>query len=53
MNEQHDVTQDDKSDAQEQDAARSVGEPAQANDEFRLTIRKLEMPIRPRGVLAE
>jgi hypothetical protein len=27
-------------------------EPA-AEDEFRLTIRKLEMPVRPRGVLAE
>jgi hypothetical protein len=26
---------------------------AAAPDEFRLTIRKLEMPVRPRGVLAE
>ena len=24
-----------------------------ANDEFKLTVRKLEMPVRPRGVLAE
>jgi hypothetical protein len=23
------------------------------DDEFRLTVRKLEMPVRPRGVLAE
>jgi hypothetical protein len=23
------------------------------NDEFQLTIKKLEMPVRPRGVLAE
>ena len=23
------------------------------DDEFQLTIRKLEMPVRPRGVLAE
>lgn len=53
MNEQHDVTQNDENDAQERDAAQGVGEPAPATDEFRLTIRKLEMPVRPRGVLAE
>ena len=53
MNEQHDVTQNDKNDAEEQDAAQKVGEAAPAADEFRLTIRKLEMPVRPRGVLAE
>ena len=23
------------------------------DDEFKLTVRKLEMPVRPRGVLAE
>jgi hypothetical protein len=53
MNEQNEVAQNDKNDAQEQDAAQPVGEPAPAADEFRLTIRKLEMPVRPRGVLAE
>ncbi len=53
MNEQHDVAQNEKNDAQEQDAAQTVGETAPAADEFRLTIRKLEMPVRPRGVLAE
>ena len=26
---------------------------AGGSDEFKLTIRKLEMPVRPRGVLAE
>jgi len=25
----------------------------QADGEFKLTVRKLEMPVRPRGVLAE
>jgi len=33
--------------ATEQDAA------ATGDDEFQITIRKLEMPVRPRGVLAE
>jgi hypothetical protein len=32
--------------------AGSPGEEAPA-DEFQLTVRKLEMPVRPRGVLAE
>jgi hypothetical protein len=53
MNEQKDVTQNDKNDVQEQDAAQKIGETAPAADEFRLTIRKLDMPVRPRGVLAE
>ena len=26
---------------------------ADGGDEFKLTVRKLEMPVRPRGVLAE
>jgi hypothetical protein len=26
---------------------------ADGDDEFKLTVRKLEMPVRPRGVLAE
>ncbi|HEX3344277.1 MAG TPA: hypothetical protein VHS09_06875 [Polyangiaceae bacterium] len=30
-----------------------AAEDAPAADEFKLTIRKLEMPVRPRGVLAE
>jgi len=25
----------------------------ETDDEFKLTVRKLEMPVRPRGVLAE
>jgi hypothetical protein len=39
----------------EQDA--SIAEPEEARpdaaDDLRITIRKLEMPVRPRGVLAE
>ena len=26
---------------------------ADVHDEFRISVRKLEMPVRPRGVLAE
>ena len=33
-------------------ASPGADEPA-VEDEFRLTIRRLEMPVRPRGVLAE
>ena len=33
----------------EVNAAREAG----GDDEFKLTVRKLEMPVRPRGVLAE
>jgi len=34
--------------------AQEAPETEQANDdEFKLTIRKLEMPVRPRGVLAD
>jgi hypothetical protein len=29
------------------------GDNAPADGEFKLTVRKLEMPVRPRGVLAE
>ena len=38
------------------DASRSAEEIAtreKADDEFKLTVRKLKMPVRPRGVLAE
>lgn len=38
------------------DASRSAEEKVAcetANDEFKLTVRKLVMPVRPRGVLAE
>ncbi len=28
-------------------------EVSETDDEFKVTVRKLEMPVRPRGVLAE
>lgn len=31
----------------------SVARETYGDDEFKLTVRKLEMPVRPRGVLAE
>jgi hypothetical protein len=54
MNEQHDANHDEKNSADEHaPAANQVSDAAPAADEFRLTIKKLEMPVRPRGVLAE
>jgi hypothetical protein len=54
MNEQHDVNRDEKQSADEKaPAAQQVSDAAPAADEFRLTIKKLEMPVRPRGVLAD
>jgi hypothetical protein len=54
MNEQHDANVNEKNDANESDASNpQVSDSAPAADEFRLTIKKLEMPVRPRGVLAE
>jgi hypothetical protein len=55
MNEQHDGTPSEKNDATESEpsTAQQISDAAPAADEFRLTIRKLEMPVRPRGVLAD
>jgi len=55
MNEQHDVTLDQKNGAHENEAssAQQVSDATPAADEFHLTIKKLEMPVRPRGVLAD
>jgi len=54
MNEQHDVNVDEKHSADENAAStQQVSDTAPAADEFRLTIKKLDMPVRPRGVLAE
>jgi hypothetical protein len=40
-----------------EDAAKKQSEEAKdtvaEQDEFKLTVRRLEMPVRPRGVLAE
>jgi hypothetical protein len=54
MNEQHDPNVDEKNTTPENDAStQQVSDAAPAADEFRLTIKKLDMPVRPRGVLAE
>jgi hypothetical protein len=54
MNDQSEVTRENTNPALEGDAsAAPVADAAPADDEFQLTIRKLEMPVRPRGVLAE
>jgi hypothetical protein len=54
MNENHDASIDDKSTSTETDAStQQVSDAPPAADEFRLTIKKLDMPVRPRGVLAE
>jgi hypothetical protein len=55
MNEQHDANVNDQSHTQETDAAttQQVSDSAPAADEFRLVIKKLDLPVRPRGVLAD
>lgn len=45
-NEQETNEQEKTNEPAQQDGASSDGE-------FKLTVRKLEMPVRPRGVLAE
>jgi hypothetical protein len=55
MNEQHDANVNETSNAHENDAAstQQVSDAAPAADEFRLVIKKLDLPVRPRGVLAD
>jgi hypothetical protein len=48
---QDSVTDDEKPTAEK---SPSMAPDASADDgEFKITVRKLEMPVRPRGVLAE
>jgi hypothetical protein len=35
------------------EASQGAQDGAASADEFKITVRKLEMPVRPRGVLAE
>jgi len=42
-----------KAEDEAQDQAEETKEPAGEDGEFKLTVRKLEMPVRPRGVLAD
>ncbi len=53
MNEQHDANVEQQNTDTETSPTQQVTDAAPAADEFRLTIKKLEMPVRPRGVLAE
>jgi hypothetical protein len=50
MNNEHEVSKDEKvsKGSDETKAEDKAGE-----GEFKLTVRKLELPVRPRGVLAE
>ena len=48
-----DANEDEKGIGVTESAAGSNDAGAGADDEFRVTIRKLELPVRPRGVLAE
>ena len=48
------VTSENKNSALESDnSSTPTADEAVGGDEFQLTIKKLEMPVRPRGVLAE
>jgi hypothetical protein len=54
MNEQPENTGTDAQPSlQDGSSTPAPGNDEAAADEFQLTIRKLEMPVRPRGVLAE
>lgn len=55
MNEQNDANVNEKSNVQENEASstQQVSDAAPAADEFRLVIKKLDLPVRPRGVLAD
>jgi len=51
MNEQHDQPLDEQNPNENDPSTQQVTDAPP--DEFKLTIKKLEMPVRPRGVLAE
>jgi hypothetical protein len=50
MKNEHEINEADKI-VQEHDESATEGPSSEG--EFKLTVRKLEMPVRPRGVLAE
>ena len=52
MKNPNETTTTDKNNAVEEDPSAAPAAD-KADDEFELTIKKLEMPVRPRGVLAE
>jgi len=50
MNNEH---KPNESDTAEKEANETPKESTATEGEFKVTVRKLEMPVRPRGVLAE
>ena len=50
MNNEHDTQETDKTTNEQTEKAQENGS---GDGEFKVTVRKLEMPVRPRGVLAE
>lgn len=55
MDERTDIVLAEETSAEEKEAsaAGQDGAAPEAGGEFQITIRKLDMPVRPRGVLAE
>jgi hypothetical protein len=45
--------QNEQTDSAAKEAAETPKEAQATEGEFKVTVRKLEMPVRPRGVLAE
>jgi hypothetical protein len=50
MERDNQISTDDKPTTE---AAEQTGEAGTEESEFKLTVKKLEIPVRPRGVLAE
>ena len=50
MNNEHDNHENEKTTKEQSETTQETTSDA---GEFKLTVRKLEMPVRPRGVLAE
>jgi hypothetical protein len=53
MTQQQESTPDKKNGSLEDDDATTVTDGPVTEDEFQVTIKKLDVPVRPRGVLAE
>jgi hypothetical protein len=50
MNNEHEINKVEKVSKQSEE---TTAEETPGEGEFKLTVRKLELPVRPRGVLAE
>lgn len=53
MTEKHESEKKEATEVTEQKAIEAAAAPAMVEGEFKVTVRKLEMPVRARGVLAE